>query len=59
LTIKESFFEKLECVFDKCPKYHINILLGDLNVKVGREDTFNPTIGNESLHELVVIMELE
>jgi hypothetical protein len=28
------------------------ILLGDLNAKVGREDFFNPTIGNESLHEI-------
>jgi endonuclease/exonuclease/phosphatase family metal-dependent hydrolase len=26
--------------------------LGDLNVKVCREDIFKPTIGNESLHEI-------
>jgi hypothetical protein len=29
----------------------MKILLGDFNVKLGREDTFKPTIGNESLHE--------
>jgi endonuclease/exonuclease/phosphatase family metal-dependent hydrolase len=29
----------------------MKILLGDFNAKVGREDTFEPTIGNESLHE--------
>jgi hypothetical protein len=29
----------------------MNILLGDFNARVGREDTFKPTIGNESLNE--------
>ena len=26
-------------------------LLGDFKVKVGRENIFKPTIGNESLHQ--------
>jgi hypothetical protein len=39
-------------VFDKFPKYHMKILLGDFNVKVGREDIYKPTIENESLHEI-------
>jgi hypothetical protein len=39
-------------VFDKFPKYHMKILLGDFNAKVGRKDIFKPTIGNESLHEI-------
>jgi hypothetical protein len=30
----------------------MEILLGDFNAKVGREDIFKPTIGNESLHEI-------
>jgi hypothetical protein len=42
----------LECVFDKFPKYNINILLGDFNAKVGREDIFKLTIGNGSLHKI-------
>jgi hypothetical protein len=28
------------------------ILLGDFNMKVGRENISKPTIGNESLHEI-------
>jgi hypothetical protein len=49
--IKDSFYEELECVFDKLPEYHMKILLGDFNAKVGREDIFKLTIGYESLHE--------
>jgi hypothetical protein len=40
-------------VFDKFPKYLMKILLGDFIVKVGREDISKPTIGNESLHEII------
>jgi hypothetical protein len=27
--VKDSFYEELERVFDKFPKYHVKILLGD------------------------------
>jgi hypothetical protein len=46
--VKDTY-EELECVFDKFPKYHMKILLGDFNAKTGREDIFKPKIGNESL----------
>jgi hypothetical protein len=50
--VKDSLYNKLESVFDNFPKYHMNILLGDFSAKVGREDIFKPTTGNESLHEI-------
>jgi hypothetical protein len=50
--VKNSFYKELECVFDKFLKYHTKILSRDFNAKVGREDIFKQTIGNESLHEI-------
>jgi hypothetical protein len=43
--------EELEQVFDHFPKYHTKMLLGDFNAKVGRENIFKPTIGQQSLHQ--------
>jgi hypothetical protein len=43
---------ELEHVFDKFPKYHMKILLGDFNAEVGKEDFFKLTVGCESLHEI-------
>jgi hypothetical protein len=51
VDVKDSFYEELERVFDKFPKYHMKILL-DLNAKEAREDIFKPTFGDESLHEI-------
>ena len=45
---KGSFYEELEQVFDHFPQYHMKMLLGDFNAKVGRENIFKPTIGQES-----------
>jgi hypothetical protein len=51
---KDSFYEELEHVFDHFPRYHMKILLGDYNTKVGREDIFKPTIflGNAFYHSV-------
>jgi hypothetical protein len=57
--VKNNFYRELECVFDKFPKYHMSILLGNFNAKVGREDIFKPTIGMKVYMKLVTIMELE
>jgi hypothetical protein len=37
----ERFYEELEHVFDKFPKYHMKILLGDFSAKVGRKTFSN------------------
>jgi hypothetical protein len=50
--VKDSFYEELERIFDKFRKCHMKTLLGDINAKVGREDIFKLTNGNESLHEI-------
>ncbi|KAJ4439470.1 hypothetical protein ANN_07594 [Periplaneta americana] len=51
--IKDSFYEELEHTFDQLPRYHMKILLGHFNSKVGQEDIFRPTIGKESLHATI------
>jgi hypothetical protein len=38
--VKGSFYEELEHVFDKFPKYHMKILLGDFSAKVSKERHF-------------------
>jgi hypothetical protein len=48
---KESFCEELKQGFDHFPKYHMKILLGDFNAKVGRQNIFKPTIRSGSLHQ--------
>ena len=49
---KDSFYEELQKgFFLHFPKYHKKSLLGDFNAKVGRENIFKPTIGNDSLHQ--------
>jgi hypothetical protein len=37
---EDSFYEELERVFNKFPKYNTKRLLGDSNAKVGGEDIF-------------------
>jgi hypothetical protein len=41
--VKDSFYEELERAFDKFPKYHRNILLGQFNAKVDTREMSNPT----------------
>jgi hypothetical protein len=45
--MKEDFYNLLEQTINQIPA---NIILGDFNAKVGKENIYKPTIGNESLH---------
>jgi exonuclease III len=45
--IKDRFYEELEQIFEKLPKYHMKILVEEFNTKVGMEDIFKPTMGKE------------
>jgi len=49
---KDSFYEKLEQVFDHFPKCRMKFLWGDFNEKMGREDIFKCIIGNESPNQI-------
>jgi hypothetical protein len=51
--IKTSFYKE-QHLFDKLPKYHTKILLGDFNATVGREDIFKLTTRNKRLHEISI-----
>jgi hypothetical protein len=50
--VKDRFYEELEPVFYKFPKYHAIILLEDFNAKIDREFIFKQTIVNESIHKI-------
>jgi hypothetical protein len=44
--VMDRFYEKLERVFDKFSNYHMKIMLGDFDAKIGREDIFKPITEN-------------
>ena len=56
---KESFYEEVEQVFDHFPKYHMKILLGDFEAKVGGENIFNQLWGMRVYNRIVMIMVVE
>jgi len=49
--LKDRFYKELGHVFDHLPKYNMKILLGDFNAKVGRQNIFKLTTGNDILHQ--------
>jgi hypothetical protein len=49
---ENSYYEELERICDRFPKYRMKILLGDFSAKIGREGIFKLTVGNDSLHKI-------
>ena len=56
---EKSDYSKEEQVVGQFREHHMKILLVDFNTKVGKEDIFNPTNGNESLNQKIMIIVLE
>ena len=56
---KVSFYEELEQVSYHFPKYHMKILLGHFNAKVGRKIFSNQQLGMRVCIRIVMIMKLE
>jgi hypothetical protein len=46
----ERHLQMMSGNFGHFPTYHMKILFGDFNAKLGGEDIFKQMIGNESLH---------
>jgi hypothetical protein len=57
--VKDSFYDELQRLFDKFPKCHIKILLGDFSAKVGKERILNQQLGTNVYTKLLIIMELQ
>ena len=47
---QKEFYNLLEQTISQIASSDIQIVLGDFNAKVGKENVYKPTIGNESLH---------
>lgn len=47
---KETFYEELESTLNSIPRNRIQIVLGDINAKVGKQTIFNQITGKHGLH---------
>jgi len=56
---KDSLYEELEQFLDHFSQYHMKILLGDFNAKVGRENISNRQLGMRYYIEILLLMVLE
>ncbi|VDP79134.1 unnamed protein product, partial [Schistosoma mattheei] len=51
-NIKDQFYERLQSIIEKCPRKDLIILVGDLNAKVGIDNTeYEDVMGRHGLGE--------
>jgi len=58
-TFMVQIQSRMRAGFDHFPKYHMKILLGDFNTKVGRENISNRHLGMRFYIGILMIMVLE
>lgn len=47
---KDAFYGHLEDLMKQIPNYDVKILMGDANVKLGKENPWKAYMGTEGLH---------
>jgi exonuclease III len=48
---KGKYYEDLQKIHNKIPKHDIIKIMGDLNVKIGKEEVYQQVVGKHTLHE--------
>jgi hypothetical protein len=48
----DNFYEYLDQIYEECPNRGVNIIIGDLNAKIGQEELYRPINGKYNLHTL-------
>ena len=48
---KDAFYDELRKLYDACPKRDVKLIIGDLNLQIGKEAICYLTIGKEAFHQ--------
>jgi exonuclease III len=46
--VKDEFYQNLEKAYDAAPSNDIKMVIGDVNARIGRDETYIGTVGNQS-----------
>ena len=52
VNAKDEFYNNLSRCFHNLPRHDVKIIVGDLNAKIGKDETWRGTIGMHSLHNV-------